>query len=111
MAEQRDLPRTVVAFSAVVVAVCAVVLTIKGVSGGFVSGKQQRVLDPEAVTKLVSNEAGPAREGVTRQVSCPVSVVVEVGSKFDCRADTGGSTEYFRITITDEQGTLSVSSR
>ena len=111
MAEQRNFPRTVVAFSAFVVAVCAVVLTIKGMSTGFVSGKQQRVLDPEAVTKLVSNEAGSAKEGATLKVSCPVSVVVEVGSKFECRADTGINTEYFQITIKDEQGSLSISSR
>ncbi|MEV4315533.1 DUF4333 domain-containing protein [Actinocrispum sp. NPDC049592] len=111
MAEQRDFPRTVVAFSAFVVAVCAVVLTIKGMSTGFASGKQQRVLDPEAVTKLVTNEAGSTRDGATPKVSCPVSVVVEVGSKFDCRADTGVTTEYFQVTIMDEQGSLSISSR
>jgi hypothetical protein len=110
MAEQRNLARTVVAFSAFVVAVCAVVLTIKGLSTGFASGKQQRVLDPEAVTKLVTNEADPAKEGATLRVSCPVSIVVEVGSKFECRADNGINTEYFQITIKDEQGSLSISS-
>lgn len=111
MAEQRNFPHTVVAFSAFAVAVCAVVLTIKGISTGFVSGQQQRVLDPEAVTKLVSNEAGPVREGTTIEVSCPVSVVVEAGSKFECRADTDMTTKYFQVTIKDEQGTLIVSSR
>jgi hypothetical protein len=37
--------------------------------------------------------------------------VVEVGSKFECRADNGINTEYFQITIKDEQGSLSISSR
>jgi hypothetical protein len=110
MAEQRNFARNVVAFSAFVVAVCVVVLTIKGMSTGLVSGKQQRVLDPEAVTKLVSNEARPAKEGATLNVSCPVSVVVEVGSKFECRANSGVKSQYFQITIKDEQGSLSISS-
>jgi hypothetical protein len=111
MAEQRNFARTVMAFSAFAVAVCVVVLTIKGLSTGFASGEQQRVLDPEAVTKLVSNEAEPAKQGAAPKVSCPVSIVVEVGSKFECRADNGINTEYFQITIKDEQGSLSISAR
>ena len=41
-------------------------------------------------------------------MTCPVSVVVEVGAKFDCRFWDGGNPVDVEVKILDDQGELSV---
>ncbi|EWM10953.1 hypothetical protein KUTG_01257 [Kutzneria sp. 744] len=95
------------AFSAIVVAVCAVVLTVKVMSTDTVTVKPVRVLDPAAVEKQVANTVGETKNGPPR-VYCPVSVVVEVGAKFECRAWGNTNPETYEVKILDDQGELSI---
>jgi hypothetical protein len=108
MADQPGFARNAVALSSLVVAVCAVVVTIKVMSTDPVPVKQQRVLDPAAVERQVIAEVVGLKPDAGAQAVCPVSVVVEKGTKFDCRVNVGASTKTLEITILDDQGELSI---
>jgi len=106
MANQRDPARLMVAFSAFVVAVCAVVVTVKVLATSSVPVQPQRVLDPAAVERAVSFEV--AGGDTTVRVSCPVSVVVQVGNKFDCQYWDAPNTKTVQVTVLSDQGELSI---
>lgn len=108
MADQRNFARTVMAVSSVVVAACAVAVTIKALTTGIISIEQPRVLDQEALERQVSDNVRGLRDDPIR-VSCPVSVVVKVDNRFTCRARIGASVQTVRVTVISDQGELSVS--
>jgi hypothetical protein len=108
MTEQGNFARRAVAFSSLVVAICAVVVTITVISAG-ISVNQQRVLDPAAVERQVAFEVGGAKQEGTVHVDCPVSVVVEKDNRFECKVSTGVTSKTVKVTIIDDQGELSIS--
>jgi hypothetical protein len=107
MADQRNWTRLAVAISSLIVAVCAVVLTIE--VGTSISVKPQRVLDQTALEQQVADEVRDSEPRENTRVSCPLSVVVEVDSKFECRVWVGTIGKTVRVTITSDQGTISIS--
>lgn len=104
MADQRGFARLVVGFSSLVVAVCAVIVTIKITSTGVVSVQQERVLDPLAVQQEIADRVSGLQPA---QVACPVSVVVKVNAEFNCEyyGDNPGSAD---VTIANDQGELDI---
>ncbi|HVV17968.1 MAG TPA: hypothetical protein VHF06_00940 [Pseudonocardiaceae bacterium] len=104
MADQRGFARLVIGFSSLVVAVCAVVVTVKITSTGVVSVQQPRVLDPKAVEEQVAAQVDGLQPAL---VACPVSVVVVPNTEFYCEyyGDHPGTAS---VTITDDQGNLTV---
>jgi hypothetical protein len=109
MAEQRNLARLAVPLSAVVVAVCAVAVTIKVFAGGLPL-QQQRVLDPTALAQQVADQAQLGGQGTGLKADCPVSVTVVPGAKFECDLlKNGSSVGHSTVTILNDQGELSVS--
>nr|WP_083466155.1 DUF4333 domain-containing protein [Kibdelosporangium sp. MJ126-NF4] len=106
---QRNAARTVMALSSVVVAACAVAVTVKVLSTDIASARPLRLLDQEALERQVLDEAGNLRSDRPGRVACPTSVVVEVGKKFDCRVLGGTNPKTVFVKIIDDQGDLSLS--
>ena len=101
--------RIAVPVAAIVVAVCAVVVTIKVLAGG-IQVQQQRVLDPAAVAQQVADQAILGGQGTNLKAACPVSIPVVPDSKFRCALLKDGShSGDVTVTILNDQGELSVS--
>lgn len=97
------------AVSAVVVAVCAVAVTIKVMSTDIVTVQQPRVLDQAALERQVADKVrGVRAESGAPRVACPTSVVVEVGRQFDCRVWDGTNPKTVKVKVTGDQGELSI---
>jgi hypothetical protein len=110
MAEQSSFMRIAVPVSAIVVAVCAAVVTVKALTGG-IQIQQQRVLDPTAVAQQVADQATLSGQGTNLKAACPVSIPVVSGTKFRCAILKDGShSADVTVTILNDQGELSVSS-
>jgi hypothetical protein len=108
MADQRGFVRVAVAVSSLVVAVCAVVVTVKVASSGGISVRPERVLDATALEKQVADEA-TSLTGSAGQVECPLSVVVAVNTTFQCRySDRDNNPHWATVTIVDDQGKLEI---
>ncbi|MEV5539649.1 DUF4333 domain-containing protein [Saccharopolyspora shandongensis] len=108
MADQRNFARNVMAVSSVVVAACAVAVTIKVLSTDIISVEQPRVLDQAALERQVSDEIRGLREEPVDRLACPASVVVKVGNEFNCRYWDGPNPKQVRVEITNDQGEISV---
>jgi hypothetical protein len=109
MAEQRSFARLSVALSAIVVAVCAVVVTVEALAGG-IPVKPQRVLDPTATAQQVADQAMRSGQGTDLKADCPVSIPLVVGAKFKCELLKGADhVADSTVTIVDDQGQLSAS--
>ncbi|MEO3868236.1 DUF4333 domain-containing protein [Nonomuraea sp. B12E4] len=104
MADQRNFARIVVAVSSVVVAACAVAVTIKAMNTDVVP--VQRVLDQEALERQVIDQVGEPGS----QLTCPASIVVEVGNQFECRLWRAPNKRVVRVTVVSDQGEVSASS-
>ncbi|RZS37468.1 uncharacterized protein DUF4333 [Herbihabitans rhizosphaerae] len=109
MADKRDFARLAVAFSSLVVAVCAVVVTIKVMNTDPVPIKQQRVLDQDALERQIANHVSGPKPREEPRVSCPVSVVVEPKTRFSCRVWVGSNQKTVYVMVHNDQGELSVS--
>ncbi|MFG2307029.1 DUF4333 domain-containing protein [Actinacidiphila glaucinigra] len=110
MTDQRSFARTVIALALAVLAACAVAVTIT-VTTGPIAVEAPRVLDQTALEKRVAGEVGSMKKNNPGAfVACPLSVVVKVGTKFDCRVwgDTNPATVH--IEITSDQGELLMTS-
>ena len=110
MADQRSPVRTVVAVSLAVIACCALVSTIK-----VLTGAPPRVLDSDAVARSAIHVAAASVSNPPKidDVSCPASIVVEVGREFECeinRRPGQAGPEKVKLRIDDEQGKLSEAS-
>jgi hypothetical protein len=109
MAEQRSIARFAVPLSVIVVAACAVVVTITVLADGN-SVEPPRVLDQTALEQQVAKQAQLDGDGTGLTVLCPNSVPVVVGATFKCEIVKNGSpTAGATVTILDDQGKLSVS--
>ncbi|MER6525554.1 DUF4333 domain-containing protein [Streptomyces sp. NPDC001508] len=105
MSDQRNFARTVVALSSVVVAGCAVAVTIKVMS----TDPQPRVLDQDGLERQVMADIQGGRPGPADRLSCPASVVADKGNKFECRYwDADLSTAKFvEVEVVSDQGKVS----
>lgn len=110
MADQRNFARTVVAVSSVVVAACAVAVTIKVMSTDIASLKPPRVLDQASLERQVSDDIRGLGDEPVNGLACPASVVVEVGNQFTCRYWDRHNPEEVQVKIVSDQGEITVSS-
>jgi hypothetical protein len=110
MTDQRSLARFLAALSSAVVAVCAVVVTVKVMTLGPVSVEPPRVLDRTALEKVVAGQAGGLKNKPWARGECPLSIVVEKGTEFDCRVHGGTNPETVHVGIISDQGELSMGS-
>lgn len=110
MADQRNFARTVVAVSSVVVAACAVAVTIKMMTTEIVSVEAPRVLDQAALERQVAGEVRGFREEPVDRMACPASVVVKVGNQFSCRFLDGYNEKEVLVEVVSDQGEISVGS-
>ncbi|ONI79728.1 hypothetical protein ALI144C_23530 [Actinosynnema sp. ALI-1.44] len=97
------------AWSSVVVAACAVAVTIKVLSTDIASARPLRVLDQQSLERQVAEKVQGLRKDALGSVECPTSVVVEVGRQFDCRVWGKTNPETVYVKIIDDQGELSIS--
>ena len=107
MTDQRNFTRTVMAISSVVVACCAVAVTVKVLSTDTISVEQPRVLDQEALERQVTDEI----QGEVKSLACPTSVPVEVGHKFECRYWGETNPGNVEVKIVSGQGKLLVTAQ
>ncbi|MFI2228499.1 DUF4333 domain-containing protein [Nocardia testacea] len=108
MADQQSIARIVTAVSSVVVAVCAVVVTVKVAGAQLDPAEPPRVLDQAALEQQVANRLQGVGDEPVGRVSCPGSVQVVVGNQFDCDVwdylDSGKA----RVEIVSDQGEIQV---
>lgn len=91
------------AASAVVVAVCAVVVTTKVMNTDLTDiPADPVVLDPLAVEQVVKAHIGER----TDRVSCPVYLVAEVDKTFTCTYWVKGIPNTVQVTISGKQGEI-----
>lgn len=91
------------AISSVVVAACAVAVTIKVLSTDIITVEQPRLLDQAALERQVANHIRVLRDEPVDRVFCPASVVVEVGNQFDCRVWDGSNPKTVQVTVVSDQ--------
>lgn len=106
MADQRNFARTVMAISSIVVAGCAVAVTIKAMGTG-ISVEQPRVMDQAALEQQVISDIRGRPEPTDGRLACPASVVVEVGNKFECRFWDGNNAKFVDVEVVSDQGEVS----
>ncbi|MFI6965780.1 DUF4333 domain-containing protein [Streptomyces sp. NPDC050255] len=109
MTEQGKLTRALIGLSAVVIAVCAVIVTVKVAS----APPQRHLLDQEAVERQAS---AAARSGKTTRdgVSCPAAIEARKGNKFECEVKElkeFGNTLTVLGEVADDQGKLRMNLR
>ncbi|MFE5796427.1 hypothetical protein ACFQ8C_28140 [Streptomyces sp. NPDC056503] len=102
---QGSTSRALMALSAVVVAACALTVTIKVMATDVKTAHPWRVLDQEALERQVAAYArGPmktSRDGVI----CPIAAEARPGNKFWCRVDDTNIV----VEVKNDQGDLSIS--
>ncbi|MEU9606029.1 DUF4333 domain-containing protein [Streptomyces sp. NPDC048057] len=105
MTEQGKLTRALIGFSAVVIAVCAVVVTVKVVG----THPQRPLLDQEAVERQAS-AAVRAGKMSRDNVFCPTAIEARKGNKFECDVYVApGESETVKAEVVDDQGGISMS--
>jgi hypothetical protein len=103
------LVRAVVAICSVVVAACAVTVTVKVMRTDVVTIQQERVLDEASLERQVAARIqGLQDDDPVKVVSCPASVVVKVGNQFNCSYLRGSNINNAQIEVISDQGELSV---
>jgi hypothetical protein len=103
--EQGKFARALIGLSPVVVAVCAVVVTVKVVG----THPQRPRLDQEAVERQAS---ATVRSGKTSRdgVVCPTAIEAKKGNKFECDVYVApGQSEMVKAEVVDDQGMVSMS--
>ncbi|MFE9207233.1 DUF4333 domain-containing protein [Micromonospora sp. NPDC007230] len=109
MADQGNLARAVVAISSVVVAACAVAVTVKVLSADdVVTIRQERVLNQAAVQQAVAANIQGIRDEPVKVLSCPGSVVVKAGTTFTCTYMVGNHVADAEVEVVNDQGKLHV---
>ncbi|MEU5725881.1 DUF4333 domain-containing protein [Micromonospora sp. NPDC047738] len=109
VADQGNLARAVVAISSVVVAACAVVVTVKVLSADeVVTIRPERVLDQAAVQQAVATNIQGIRDEPVKVLSCPGSVVVKAGTRFTCTCMVGNHVADAEVEVVNDQGKLHV---
>ncbi|MEU3649669.1 DUF4333 domain-containing protein [Lentzea sp. NPDC034063] len=102
-----------VAASAVVVAICAVVLTAKVLSssGLPVVAQQEMTFNSAELASRVQRVLGERGElpGSSSQMSCPEHVAIRSGNAFGCSVVHNQKLKNVRVVVTDaEAGTLQI---
>ncbi|MFJ8970721.1 MULTISPECIES: DUF4333 domain-containing protein [Streptomyces] len=110
MTEQGKITRALMGLSAVVIAVCAVVVAVKVVG----VHPQRPVLDQEAVERQVSATArsgSSAKVDMSREgVFCPTAIEARKGIKFECDVYLApGEPTTVKAEVVDDQGKLRMS--
>lgn len=108
MSDQQSFTRIVSAASSVVIAVCAVVVTVKVAGADLDPADPPRVLDQAALEQQVANRLQGVREEPVGRVTCPGSVQVVVGNKFDCESWDYLRSAKVQVEIVSDQGEISV---
>ncbi|MFJ9033207.1 DUF4333 domain-containing protein [Streptomyces sp. NPDC102274] len=104
MTEQGKFARSVVGLSAVVIAVCAVVVTVN-----VVNAQPPRLLDQEAVERQVAATVRGGSDMSRDGVFCPTAMEAKKGNVFECSvAVGGGGTDFAKVEVVDDQGKLSM---
>jgi hypothetical protein len=98
----------VVAISSVVVALCAVTVTVKVMSTDAITIEQERVLDQASLERQVAADLQGVQDDPVKVVACPASVVVKVGTKFSCSYLRRGNIQDADVEVTSDQGALRV---
>jgi uncharacterized protein DUF4333 len=109
MADQGNLAGAVTAISSVVVAICAVTVTLKVMTtDDVVTIKQERVLDQAAVQQAVATEIQGISDEPVKVLFCPGSVVVREGVTSQCSYMRRNIVKDVTVRVTDDQGSLDV---
>lgn len=108
MTDQGKFARAVIALSSVVVAGCALTVTIKVMNTDTEAMYPPRLLDQEAVERQAAEVArGP--KNVSRDgVECPAAMEAKEGNKFDCEVRVGYNDKTVTVEVIDDQGGLSM---
>lgn len=106
MADQGKTPFAVLALSSVVVAACALTMTIK-----VVGTDAPRLLDPDTVARTAAAAARGQDKATPDGVTCPAAVEAEKGATFTCVVSTEQNPTGVAVDIKviDDQGKLSAS--
>ncbi|MCX4866576.1 DUF4333 domain-containing protein [Streptomyces sp. NBC_00257] len=108
MTDQGKFARFLITLSAVVVAGCALTVTIKVMNTDTEALYPPRLLDQEAVELQAARAArgpkNPSRDGV----ECPTAMEAKKGNKFDCRVLVGYNDKTVTVEVIDDQGRLSM---
>ncbi|MFI9382442.1 DUF4333 domain-containing protein [Kutzneria sp. NPDC052558] len=108
MAHQRSFARLAVPVSAIVLAACAAVVTIKVLADD--NAVAPRVLDQTALEQQVTKQAQLDGDGTGLTVTCPNAVPIVVGATFKCEIVKNGSpTAGATVSILTDQGELDIS--
>ncbi|MFF1360028.1 DUF4333 domain-containing protein [Streptomyces sp. NPDC058297] len=108
MTDQRSFSRTLIATALAVLACCGLAVTIKVLAGSPIAVQSPRVLDQGALERHVINavEYGARKTSTKDDVTCPASVAVEAGRKFECDVRVDGTSKIVEVEIKDDQGDL-----
>ncbi|MFD6194521.1 DUF4333 domain-containing protein [Streptomyces sp. NPDC060275] len=105
MTDQRSSARRIMAASSVVVAVCAVIVTIKVMNTDLTDVPPDPVvLDPVAVEQAVKAHIGQQ----TDRVSCPVYLVAEADNTFSCTYWVEDIPKTVEVKMSGGQGEISL---
>ncbi|MFD9704714.1 DUF4333 domain-containing protein [Lentzea sp. NPDC059081] len=98
------------AASAVVVAVCAVVLTVKVLTSSDlpVVARQEMTFDSAALAKRVERVLHDRSDlpGSSSEMSCPEHVAIRVGNAFGCSILHNDKVKTVRVVVTDAEAGL-----
>lgn len=96
-----------IAASAVVVAACAVVLTVKDLSSSAqpVVARQEMTFNSEALAAQVRKTLSerPGMSGVIEDMTCPEDVAIRTGNAFGCSVVHEGRLKTVRVVVTDAE--------
>lgn len=108
MTDQGKFSRSVIALSSVVLAGCALTVTIKMVDTDTEATYPPRLLDQGAVERqavaAVRGMKNMSRDGV----SCPAAMEAEKGNTFDCHVQVGSNPKTVTVKVLNDQGELSM---
>ncbi|MGW0939076.1 DUF4333 domain-containing protein [Streptomyces sp. NPDC002666] len=107
MTEQGKFLRALIGLSAVVIAVCAVIVTVKVLG----THPQRPVLDQEAVERQASATVRTGADDMSRDgVFCPTAIEAKKGIKFECDVYLApGESTTVKAEVVDDHGKLSMS--
>ncbi|MEU2930793.1 DUF4333 domain-containing protein [Streptomyces sp. NPDC007251] len=104
MSDQGKTLRAILALSSIVVAACALTVTIKVVAIG-----EPRLLDPDTVARTAAAAARGQDQATTDGVTCPAAIEARKGATFTCVVSTKQNPTGLAVDVkvVDDQGQLS----
>ncbi|MET8742431.1 DUF4333 domain-containing protein [Streptomyces sp. NPDC004728] len=108
MTDQGKFARFLISLSAVIVAGCALTVTIKVMNTDTEAFYPPRLLDQEAVERQAAVTArgpkNPSRDGV----ECPAAMEAKEGNEFNCKVWIDYNQKTVTVKVIDDQGRLSM---